>query len=452
MNTTGCPNNLDLYALDGLSPEDAEAIERHLAGCVACRDELARLRGLLGTLQDAAAEPAAVPPALRRRLHREIWVARVQERCWSRHPAWLRAAAAVAALFGVGCAVWSAWQAYLGRDDLWIRSGICTSQPASGCYPVVSGDTVTAVESKDGCQVLLGLDRITGRRLWETPFAVRGGLSADRHRVYAWRAESGGQFCLVALDNASGREVWSACGRLACSRRPWPTLATADGVAWSDESRVVLLDAATGITRWTRNISGEGALSVPATDRVNLYVASAQSVQALDPADGHVLWLATDTPSTVPTFPPLVQCDGRTLAVVRHARLGHGSTSCRDAATGTLRWSRETEMPWHLAVGEGRVFLRGTHVCALDGQTGAETWSVAMGGCSPIEVAGGCVYTVEGLDRKGIFALRADTGRQVWAQRMMSSCSGFSVSGRMGYLSTQDGTLRAVSIRQQRGT
>lgn len=453
MNATNCQPDLEGYVLDALSPEERAVVEAHVRSCAACRVQLARLDALAGMLRGGSeGGGGAVPPVLRRRLHQEIWLTRMRERVWLRQSVWLRVAALLVGVLGLGYIGLSARQARrgaAGAGATWTQTGICAYPGANGSYPVVSGRMVVAVENKDGRPVLVGMDRNTGLRVWESAFAVMGVPSSDGKRVYVWRVSKNNQFCLAALDMVNGREVWTAAGAALTARQPWPTVAALDGVAWCGDSQVALLDGATGIVRWTHPISDEGALSVPAVNSNCLYVASSRTVQALDLADGRVLWHGDESPSLLPSVPPLVQCDGRLVVVVRNIHAGDGMASCRDAATGAPCWSRQTEMPWHVAVADGRVFLRGTQIRALDGRTGNAIWSVAMGGCSPIEVYGGCVYSVEGVDRKGIFALSADTGKQVWRQRMLSSCSGLSVAGRMGYLSTQDGLLRAVVIRRR---
>jgi anti-sigma factor RsiW len=76
---TDCPNGdvrdlLPDYLHDRLESAARTSVERHLAGCAACRDELALLRDLRGTLRrapriDVAAVAAAVPayrPAARK--------------------------------------------------------------------------------------------------------------------------------------------------------------------------------------------------------------------------------------------------------------------------------------------------------------------------------------------------------------------------------------------------
>jgi anti-sigma factor RsiW len=74
-----CPNGdvrdlLPDYLHDRLGSTARASVERHLAGCAACRDELGLLRDLRGTLQrapriDVAAVAAAIPayrPAARK--------------------------------------------------------------------------------------------------------------------------------------------------------------------------------------------------------------------------------------------------------------------------------------------------------------------------------------------------------------------------------------------------
>lgn len=58
------------YAADALPPEEREEVERHLAVCPACTDEVAEMRAALTRLADAAAQPPS--PALRERVLAEV--------------------------------------------------------------------------------------------------------------------------------------------------------------------------------------------------------------------------------------------------------------------------------------------------------------------------------------------------------------------------------------------
>jgi len=53
-------DDLALYALDALDPDEARAVQAHLAGCAACRDELDAHRATLGALTPEEAPPPSV--------------------------------------------------------------------------------------------------------------------------------------------------------------------------------------------------------------------------------------------------------------------------------------------------------------------------------------------------------------------------------------------------------
>jgi anti-sigma-K factor RskA len=103
------------YALDALSPEEAEEFRRHLEGCQACRDEVRELQRAAARL--GGAEAAAPPPELKARIlaaaertpqeppaHAVRRVPQAgasvdQRRRW---PVWLAAAAAAVVVAGGG--------------------------------------------------------------------------------------------------------------------------------------------------------------------------------------------------------------------------------------------------------------------------------------------------------------------------------------------------------------
>lgn len=94
------------YALDALDAHEAEAYEKHLAGCDRCREELARLAPTAASLAYAAA-PKAPPPELRGRI---LDAARAERTnvvpLRPRSTRGLAAVAAVAACAAVGLGVW----------------------------------------------------------------------------------------------------------------------------------------------------------------------------------------------------------------------------------------------------------------------------------------------------------------------------------------------------------
>lgn len=90
------------YVLGGLEDHEVDAVEAHLAGCAACRDELTQLEPLPALLGRASTEPVAAPADLRQRVLDDRAARR-------RHRVLLPLAAAAAAVIAVlGVAVVSA--------------------------------------------------------------------------------------------------------------------------------------------------------------------------------------------------------------------------------------------------------------------------------------------------------------------------------------------------------
>jgi anti-sigma-K factor RskA len=100
-----CGTDAAAYVLGALEPDEAERFERHLEGCVVCRDEVAALQATVDALPMAAPQ-VALPRSLRRRIlkdaSRDSSPARLSAPRW--RPA-LAGVAVVAALVGVIVAV-----------------------------------------------------------------------------------------------------------------------------------------------------------------------------------------------------------------------------------------------------------------------------------------------------------------------------------------------------------
>src|SRR3954466_7574943 len=71
--TTSSPDShtsTGAYAADALAPEEREEVERHLAVCPTCAQEVAEMRAALPRLAEAGADPP--PPALRARVLAQV--------------------------------------------------------------------------------------------------------------------------------------------------------------------------------------------------------------------------------------------------------------------------------------------------------------------------------------------------------------------------------------------
>lgn len=96
---------LGAYLVGALDAHERGQVEAHLAGCRACRDELASLAALPGLMSRLTVdEVLAGPPAIDDAMLERLLQAASRERRTDRHRRWLSAAAAVVLLAGGGVA------------------------------------------------------------------------------------------------------------------------------------------------------------------------------------------------------------------------------------------------------------------------------------------------------------------------------------------------------------
>ncbi len=454
MNCREATENLELNAMEALSSQERVAFNGHLELCAECRAQAAELDGQIGQFRRYVQTPSPGEPslqALRQKIRQEIWASRLKaEKARPRRVILRRVAAAMVICFGLILA----WQAV--RDKLggkcackpWTQEGIASVAGNDTAYPLITDKEVFALLDEPDGKHLVTMDRHTGSRLWKSSFTVAGMPCADSNCVYVFSPADSAELKLAALDRKTGKTVWvSDAEPLPRQAAPSLVVASKQRLCWSDAGNVGVLDIGTGKQLWTRTLAQEGALSLPIADSNRLYVASSDALFALDMATGSVDWQRGHERQGAYVPRPIVQCDGGNVVIGFGTIFGRGLLQCYRAETGAELWKQATDSPTHLLAGRGKIYVRSGRIQAFDGRTGAMVWSVPMGGCSPITMLGDRLYVMEGLDRRGIFALNADTGQRNWDRQLMSSCSRFAISGRMGYLVTQKGELRAIAIR-----
>ena len=193
--------------------------------------------------------------------------------------------------------------------------------------PVLVADTLSH-EGSAPTSHLHALDPATGRVRWKAdlhanqqgffaePPVVAGGL------VYVATASRR----LLALEVASGREVWQ--------QRGFPVVAgVRDGlVIAAIEDRLAALDASSGVRRWEVPLS-RGGEHWPVLEGESVYVASKDDVIAVDAATGTTRW---QVPADAAVGPP-VRVGGRLYVATRNRLLA------LDAASGRSLWTSAKE-------------------------------------------------------------------------------------------------------------
>ena len=209
---------LGAYLLGGLEPAEALAFEEHLAGCAACRRELAELESLPALLdavpvpdavalaagrgaaavEPSTAEPQAVAPVLR-----ELAARRRKARRWR---------AALVAAVAAAC----------------LAAGVLAGPAVGGLLnPPPTPDASYSLQAENGMQLTVGLVKKT----WGTELELEGRSMPLEGTLYLW-----------VKDRDGGEELacgWTATpsGRIKVTGATPVQLSGISGVELRDEAR-----------------------------------------------------------------------------------------------------------------------------------------------------------------------------------------------------------------------
>ena len=83
---------------------------------------------------------------------------------------------------------------------------------------------------------------------------------------------------------------------------------------------------------------------------------------------------------------------------------------------------------------------------ALDRRDGRRIWDYPSAGCGPMTVRRGQIHFVSAVEDGLVIALDQRTGEEAWRISGLRSCSSFTLIGDTGYIQTNDGAVRAISL------
>lgn len=300
--------------------------------------------------------------------------------------------------------------------------------------------------------------QIAGRQVWQArlPGQVSFPLGV---------AARGGRFIVadddgtvLALDAASGKEVWRArvgedLSAGVGSDGRWSAVVSRD-------NRLVTLEE--GVERWRVDL-GVRVVTPPLVAGERVFVVGVdRSVQAFDAVDGRLLWVLR-RPGDALTLAQasVLTAYGDTLLVGQGNRL-----LGVDPLRGSVRWEATAALPRGTneverladligpAARVGKVFcLRSyqTAVACIDAERGATQWNVNTAGSRGVAADADQVYATDASDR--ITARRRSDGASVWTnERLLNRELSVPVSvgttvvfgdyeGQVHFLSRQTGDM-----------
>ncbi|MBC8077925.1 MAG: PQQ-binding-like beta-propeller repeat protein, partial [Chloroflexales bacterium] len=327
------------------------------------------------------------------------------------------------------------------RRELAVKGDVGNGSP-----PTIARDTMLIEANTNAAQkTLRALDMQSGTERWSV---YQKGLyispAVEGNRVFI-RAEEANKGHIVALDLASGRQLWAfAPKRLSSSETNYygghlTSPVVVRGVVFVGAGKeVYALDAANGRVRWMYTAQ-DYITSSASVDDGRVYISDFTHFYALDQSSGALLW-AISTPSSV--YFSAVSA-GSTVLVTNGDNL-----SALDAASGVQRWLAHYPGEKGLipaGVQGQRVLVKTTETLyALDLASGKELWRFHdLNYVSLPAIAGDQVFLVTGSGAdSAVEARNIADGSVTWKQTVGRLANTAPViAGNTVYVRTTKGSV-----------
>ena len=226
------------------------------------------------------------------------------------------------------------------------------------------------------------------------------------------------------------------------------------------QKKVACLQRASGRLLWESDLSLWSCRLTADRDRVYVLARTGRArsgmLYAVSADDGTVKWACRravdgDEPRVgVRPVRPIVAAQGDRIVTVSRRRDGSGQMWCVSAGRREVLWRRDVRGVARMQVKDGRVFVRTPNLGVFDAASGRPLWEASVAGCGALSVVDGKVYLVDAEEDPRLVALDGRSGRALWQQPAAASCNGIVVEGNVGFVSGNDGHLRAVPLTRVR--
>ena len=465
-NNLECPDiqdDLEMLVLGELSSDRQLVIEDHLAVCDYCRGIEQDYRMVLHEIKHSApieTSRASLVASIQSVVRTEI-ATQKNRGFWRRI---ILAVGSVAAVLLFGMAGFHAYQPNRTKApapdetvtqespvavEKWRYHDQATQSDAPGAIPVVRGNVFYSLQQGAEKSQIHAIDIQSGKLLWMSRLQNIGFLAADDSRAFGLARLETGHLSLVAMDAATGETAWrytqENSNRLETPHHPMPL---ADGtLSWIVNSQLHILDSVTGKPIWVRPIPKAGALSDVLVNGPSLYVATASKLYCLDARSGDERWTKTLDRDASNYNRPLLSSAGREIYIVRQRLRRPPHVLCMNLDTRELLWQKTVpSLPQSILATDQGVFLRGGRILSLGRKDGRRIWDYPSTGCGPMTIRNGRIHFVSADQDGRVIALDQRSGREVWRISGLRSCSSFTLIGGTGYIQTNDGAVRAISL------
>jgi len=436
------------YLVGNLSSADEKAFEQHCSECSACAEQVVAVGEVVVELDEAKGQEAfdrcfsAVQSELQSGSANGWKI--LSEKL--RIP--LRIAAAIIAICTAGVLV--TMEADLSSDLQlkvnWKQDGNLLTNLND--RPVVRDGKVFTLRDNDGANQLVALNKSDGSVVWTHPIGKTTRIVADDKRIYTGQLTEG-VFTLAAVGVKSGQQEWSYDYEFRSVNRKSFNFQINNGrLNWIVNRTLHSFDTVAGTLLWTRKLSNQKeSFALPVADRGNLLVAGSRNLYTVDGMTGEIVGKKKHEQQFTHYLKPQVASTNTKIFVSANSVRGTGKVTCYDKQSGKQLWQKTIDKVKRLQPSHGLLIVKNKKLEAFDQATGELVWSDPIGGCYEVAFHNDNIFAINSTKKHDIVALNAKTGTRIKTFALSGhSCSGLSIDGDDGFLTTNEGTLYAMSF------
>ena len=314
--------------------------------------------------------------------------------------------------------------------------------------PIIRDGKIFTLRKDQAQNKLVALDKVTGDIAWQQPIGLTTTLVSDDTQIYAGQLHDG-KFSISALSVFDGQEKWTYEYTFRSAKKKNFQFHIGDGrLNWIVNRTIHSFDTAKGELLWTRKLnSKKESYALPVYDNGKLFIAGSRNMYTLDVGTGSVLNKLAHEEVYTHYLKPKIATTIDKLFVSANSSKGVGRVICYDKTSGNKLWQKNVEKIQKLQVSHGLLIVKNKKLEAFDQSTGNLVWSDPIGGCYEVAFRKDKIFAINSTKRHDIIALDTKTGNHVKSFTVSGqSCSGISIDGNDGFLTTNAGILYSMSF------
>jgi len=458
MNCTIFEKKLNSYLLGDLDDLERARVVNHAKQCSSCRKKLDSVESMNRSIVEQFSESTSdFNSRLVGAVKEEIAHTKNKDRGNSR-PGWQMAVAAVVLVSIISVFIIDRWlmssKKGLAKSEqeviheIWHQAGVATYQGSHAHRPVVSEGHIYVVKERENKPFLTAINASDGLFAWHADEEnYLGYIATDAEKVFIVGESDVNGIALIAYDKKDGTRCWAYYepylrhqGALSQPQ------VCGNKILWSINSDIIAINKKDGSLLWRIDtICPDGNVNFDVAGP-KIAITHSRGIALVDSYTGQILSERTLENGLSRFYRPVTKVYGGNLYAGFRTIYGKGILMSFDMKKLQQRWRQGNIAASQIEVSGTVLLVRSRTVRALDTKSGEQLWQSNASGCSPVTVQNNNVYITDVSNDGGLCVRDVYTGTIVANYTIANTCAGIIISKSRGYISTNDGYLRAFVL------